>query len=156
MMSGATPTQRVSDTDLGTLRAMLSYTIKALNPEVLAQASGEDGVATLAHGVLVFEFIPQAQALEGSDGAQEVAQPGDVKAPIESAGLVAHANHHGAAPAVAAGFGFDGRDYLLIVGAWSCPVHLLRLHGSLSGCDVAMLAYAAKYLRQAGAMGDLI
>ena len=62
---------------------------------------------------------------------------------------------------MAVGFGFDGGRYLLVVGAWACPINELRSHGCLlSGCDVAMLIGAAKYLHKAtGAdvvAGDLI
>lgn len=61
---------------------------------------------------------------------------------------------------VSTGLGFDGRNYLLIVGAWACPINDLRLHSSLSGCDLAMLTYAAKYLHKAAGAdvvaGDLI
>jgi hypothetical protein len=87
--------------------------------------------------------------LQSADSAHEVAQAGDVKATVDSPGFVAHADHHGVTAPLATGLGFDGRNYLLIVGAWACPINDLRLHSSLSGCDVAMLLYAAKYLHKA-------
>ena len=155
-MDRLTPSRLVPESDAGAVRAMLRYAVKALRPEVLALASGEDGVAAVAHGVLVFQFVPHAQALQGADSAQEIAQAGDVDAAVQHPAIVAHADHHGVAPAIAAGLGFDGRKYLLIVGAWVCPLDELRLHGSFSGCDVAMLVYAAKYLRAAGTMADVI
>lgn len=149
-MDGAILNQRMSAADRGALRALLSYTITALHPAVLRMAaSGEDGVATFAHGGFFFEFVAQAQALQGADSAHEVAQAGDVKAPVQRPGLVADADDHGAAATLTAGLGFDGRQYLLVVGAWACPINELRLHACLSGCDVALLLYAAKYLHKA-------
>lgn len=147
--------------DMGAVKALVLHALYALNVGAASQAaSGKDGVAAFLHGALVFEFVNKPKALQSADSAQEVAQAGDVKAPVQGAGVVAHADDHGVAATVAAGLGFDGRQYVLIVGAWGCPINELSLHSRLSGCDIAILTYAAKYLHKAVgvdvAAGDLI
>lgn len=140
----------VHESDKGAVLSLLKYAMKSLNARAVhAALSRKDGVAPLAHAGLICEFIVKAEVMQGTDGAQEIAQAGDANASIESAGFVANANDHRGAATVAAGLAFDGRNYLLIVGAWACPVNDLRLHSFLSGCDVAMLTYAAKYLHKA-------
>lgn len=140
----------VHESDKGAVLALLKYAMKSLNARTVHTAlSRKDGITPFAHAGLVCEFIVKAEALQGLDGAQEVAQAGDTDAPVKGAGFVANANDHRGAATVAASLGFDGRNYLLIVGAWACPINDLRLHSSLSGCDLAMLTYAAKYLHKA-------
>lgn len=147
--------------DLGTVKAMVLHALESLNKGAAGQAaSGEDGIAPFLHGAFVFEFVNKPKALQSADSAQEVAQAGDVKAPVQGAGVVAHADNHGVAATVAAGLGFNGRHYVFVVGAWGCPINELSLHSSLSGCDIAMLTYAAKYMHKAAgvdvATGDSI
>ena len=151
----------VHESDKGAVLSLLKYAMKALGAAAWRAAlSRKDGVAAVAHAGFVCEFIVQAEVLQGADSAHEVAQAGDVKATVDGPGFVAHTDDHGGAATVSTGLGFDGRNYLLIVGAWACPINDLRLHSSLSGCDLAMLTYAAKYLHKAGGAdvvaGDLI
>ena len=151
----------VHESDKGAVLSLLKYAMKALGAAAWRAAlSRKDGVAAVAHAGFVCEFIVQAEVLQGADSAHEVAQAGDVKATVDGPGFVAHTDDHGGAATVSTGLGFDGRAYLLIVGAWACPINDLRLHSSLSGCDLAMLTYAAKYLHKAAGAdvvaGDLI
>ena len=146
----------VHESDKGAVLSLLKYAMKALGAAAWRAAlSRKDGVAPFPHVGLVCEFVVQAEGLQGADGAHEVAQASDVEAPVQGAGFVANADNHGVATTLAAGLGFDGRQYLLIVGAWACPINDLRLHSSLSGCDLAMLTYAAKYLHK-GAGADMV
>ena len=152
---------QIHESDKGAMLSLLKYAMKSLDVATLRAAlSGKDGVAAVAHAGFVCEFIVQAEVLQGADSAHEVAQAGDVKATGDGPGFVAHTDDHGGAATVSTGLGFDGRNYLLIVGAWACPINDLRLHSSLSGCDLAMLTYAAKYLHKAAGAdvvaGDLI
>ena len=152
---------QIHEGDKGAVLSLLKYAMKSLDVATLRAAlSGKDGVAAVAHAGFVCEFIVQAEVLQGADSAHEVAQAGDVKATVDGPGFVAHTDDHGGAATVSTGLGFDGRNYLLIVGAWACPINDLRLHSSLSGCDLAMLTYAAKYLHKAAGAdvvaGDLI
>ena len=152
---------QIHESDKGAVLSLLKYAMKSLDVAILRAAlSGKDGVAAVAHAGFVCEFIVQAEVLQGADSAHEVAQAGDVKATVDGTGFVAHTDYHGGAATVSTGLGFDGRNYLLIVGAWACPINDLRLHSSLSGCDLAMLTYAAKYLHKAAGAdvvaGDLI
>ena len=151
----------VHESDKGAVLSLLKYAMKALGAAAWRAAlSRKDGVAAVAHAGFVCEFIVQAEVLQGADSAHEVAQAGDVKATVDGPGFIAHTDDHGGAATVSTGLGFDGRNYLLIVGAWACPINDLRLHSSLSGCDLAMLTYAAKYLHKAAGAdvvaGDLI
>lgn len=140
----------IHESDKGAVLALLKYAMKALNARAWGAAlSRKDGVAPFPHAGFVCQFILQPEVLQGADCAKEVAQAGDVETPVEGAGFVANADNHGVAATLAVGLGFDGRQYVLIVGAWVCPINDLRLHGSLSGCDLAMLTYAAKYLHKA-------
>lgn len=147
--------------DLGVVSNMLRYAIKALHQDATPLAtSGKDGVAPFLHGAFVFEFVHQPKALQCADCAQEIAKAVNVETPVQGTGIVAHADDHGVATPLAAGLGFDGRQYVLIVGSWVCPINELGVHSCLSGCDIAMLTYAAKYMHKAAgvdvAAGDLI
>ncbi len=144
---------QIHESDKGAVLSLLKYAMKSLDVATLRAAlSGKDGVAAVAHAGFVCEFIVQAEVLQGADSAHEVAQAGDVKATVDGPGFVAHTDDHGGAATVSTGLGFDGSNYLLIVGAWACPINGLRLHSSLSGCDLAMLTYAAKYLHKAAGL----
>lgn len=141
--------------DASFLRYLLRYCLKALHAEPVAQALGasrEDGIAPFAHAVYSVKLVQQAQALQCRSGADEFAQAIGEECPVELPALVAQADHHGhAAPAeLAVGFGLDGGDYVLIVGTWRCRLNELRVHGRFSGCDVALLNFAARYLHHGG------
>ena len=152
---------QIHESDKGAVLSLLKYAMKSLGVATLRAAlSGKDGVAAVAHAGFVCEFVVQAEVLQGADGAHEVAQAGDMEPTVDGPGFIAHTDDHGGAATVTTGLGFDGCHYLLIVGAWACPINDLRLHSSLSGCDLAMLTYAAKYLHKAAGAdvvaGDLI
>ena len=155
----------VSAQDARTARTMLKAVLQTLSLEVrrAIDASGKDGVAPVAHAFFAVQFIGQPQALEGLTRSNELAQALGAEGPVELPAGVAHADDelHGTATKLAVGFGFDGGRYLLIVGSWACAINELRSHGCLlSGCDVAMLIGAAKYLHKAAgadvAAADLI
>ena len=157
----------ISAQDARTARTMLKAVLQTLSLEVrrAVDASGKDGVAPVAHAFFAVEFVGQPQTLEGLTRTDELAHALGAEGPVKLPAGVAHADDefHAATTklAVGFGFGFDGRNYLLIVGAWACPINELRSHGCLlSGCDVAMLIGAAKYLHKAAGAdvvaGDLI
>ena len=158
-------TNQISAQDVGTARTMLKAVLQTLSLDVrrAVDASGKDGVTPIAHPFFAVEFIGQPQTIEGLTRSDELAHALSAEGPVQLPASVAHADDelHAAAAKLVVGFGFDGGRYLLVVGAWACPINELRSHGCLlSGCDVAMLIGAAKYLhRGAGAdvvAGDLI
>ncbi|MFI8615366.1 hypothetical protein ACIGHN_07645 [Acidovorax sp. NPDC077693] len=155
----------ISAQDASTARTMLKAALKTLSPEVrrAVDASGKDGVAPFAHTFFSVQFVGQPQALEGLARTDELPHALSAEGPVKLPAGVAHADDelHAATAELAVGFGFDGGRYLLVVGAWACPINELRAHGCLlSGCDVAMLIGAAKYLHKAAGAdvvaGDLI
>lgn len=155
----------ISAQDARTARTMLKAVLQTLSAEVrrAVDASGKDGVTAIPHAFFTVEFIGQPQTLEGLTRSNELAQALGTEGPVELPASVAHANDElqAATTKLAIGFGFDGGRYLLIVGAWACAINELRAHGCLlSGCDVAMLIGAAKYLHKAAGAdvvaGDLI
>lgn len=155
----------ISVQDASTARTMLKAVLKTLSLEVrrAVDASGKDGVAPFAHAFFAVEFIGKPKTLESLTRTDELAHALSAEGPVNLPAGVTHADDelHAATAKLAVGFGFDGGRYLLVVGAWACPINELRAHGSLlSGCDVAMLIGAAKYLHKGvGAdvvAGDLI
>ncbi|MDR6152167.1 hypothetical protein QF021_000256 [Acidovorax delafieldii] len=155
----------ISPQDASTARAVLKAVLQTLSLEVrrAIDASGKDGIAPVAHAFFAVQFVGQPQTLEGLTRTDELAHALSAEGPVKLPAGVAHADDelHPATAELAVGFGFDGGRYLLVVGAWACPINELRAHGCLlSGCDVAMLIGAAKYLHKgAGAdvvAGDLI
>jgi hypothetical protein len=158
-------TNQISAQDVGTARTMLKAVLQTLSLEVrrAVDASGKDGVAPVAHTFFAVEFIGQPHTLEGLTRSDELAHALGSEGPVKLPASVAHADDelHAATAKLAVGFGFDCGRYLLVIGAWACPIKELRAHGCvLSGCDVAMLTAAATYLHKgAGAdvvAGDLI
>ena len=157
-------TNHISAQDARTARTMLKAVLQTLSLEVrrAVDASGKDGVAPVAHAFFAVEFVGQPQTLESLTRSNELAHALGAEGPVKLPAGVAHADDefHAATTKLAVGFGFDGGCYLLVVGAWACPINDLRLHSSLSGCDLAMLTYAAKYLHKAAGAdvvaGDLI
>lgn len=158
-------TNHISAQDARTARTMLKAVLQTLSLEVrrAVDASGKDGVAPIAHAFFAVEFVGQPKTLEGLTRSNELAHALGAEGPVKLPAGVAHADDefHAATTKLAVGFGFDGGRYLLVVGAWACPINELRSHGCLlSGCDVAMLIGAAKYLHKAAGAdvvaGDLI
>lgn len=148
----------ISAQDAGTARTMLKAVLKTLSLEVrrAIDASGKDGVAAVAHAYYAVEFVGQAQPLEGLASSHELAHALRDETTVNLPAGIAHADDeiNGATSKLVVGFGFDGGRYLLVVGAWACAINELRSHGCLlSGCDVAMLVGAAKYLRKAAGDG---
>lgn len=143
--------------DAAAARYLLKYVIAGLGAEAAAAAlqatSPKDGIAPFAHTVFTRQFIREAQAFQRSRQCHELFWPDGLEGPIELPALVANADDHGVPLAIVAGFAFGGGQYLLVIGAWCCPLNELRLHGLFSGCDVALLNYAARYLHKAG--GDV-
>lgn len=155
----------ISAQDERTARTMLKAVLQTLSLEVrrAVDASGKDGVTPVAHAFFAVEFVGQPQTLEGLTRTDELAHALSAEGPVKLPTSVAHADDelHAATAKLAVGFGFDCGRYLLVVGAWACPIQELRSHGCLlSGCDVAMLIGAAKYLHKAAGAdvvaGDLI
>ena len=141
----------ISAQDASTARAMLKAVLKTLSPDVRRDidASGKDGVAAVAHPYFAVEFVGKSETLEGLASAHELAHALRDEGAVQLPAGIAHADDeiNGATSKLAVGFGFDSGRYLLVVGAWACPINELRAHGCLlSGCDVAMLVGAAKYL----------
>lgn len=147
----------ISEQDASTARTILKAALKALSIEVrrAIDASGKDGVAAVAHPYFAVEFVGQTQPLESLAGTHELAHALRDEGTVQLPAGIAHADDeiNGTTSKLVVGFGFDGGRYLLVVGAWACPINELRAHGCLlSGCDVAMLVGAAKYLhKSAGA-----
>ena len=153
-------TNHISAQDARTARTMLKAVLQTLSLEVrrAVDASGKDGVAPVAHAFFAVEFVGQPKTLESLTRSNELAHALGAEGPVK---LPAGVEFHAATDILAVGFGFDGGRYLLVVGAWACPINELRAHGCLlSGCDVAMLIGAAKYLHKAAGAdvvaGDLI
>lgn len=141
---------RLLDSEAQVLRDLLQCTLAALDATArrvaVSQSAREDGVAPLAHAGFVFEFVCQIEIAQDADHTHELTEAAGLHQSVEHAGLVANAHHHNVAATLRVGLGFDGRQYFLIVGAWRCAINELRLHGAFSGCDMALLTYAAKYL----------
>jgi hypothetical protein len=139
---------------------MLKAALKTLSPDMrrAIDASGKDGVTPIAHAFFTVEFVGKPQRLEGLTRSNELAHALGAEGPVKLPAGVAHADDefHAATAKLAVGFGFDGGRYLLVVGAWACAINELRAHGCLlSGCDVAMLVGAAKYLHKAVGAGEV-
>jgi len=155
----------ISSQDAITARTILKAVLLTLSTAVrrAVDASGKDGVTPVAHTFFAVEFIGQTLTLEGFARTDELAHALGTEGPVELPACVAHADDefHATTSKLAVGFGFDGGRYLLVIGAWACPINELRTHGCLlSGCDVAMLIGAAKYLHKCACAdvvaGDLI
>lgn len=142
------------ESDAQTACAMLRQAAQALGPAArraaLAPSAGKDGIAPFTHTQGVLQLVAQPQGLQTACHADELAHARGFDGAVQLPGLVADAHHHGLPTIVCIGFGVHEGRYLLIVGAWCCPLHELRSHGDFSGCDVALLVYAAKYLHKAG------
>lgn len=150
----------ISAQDASTARTMLKAVLQTLSLEVrrAIDASGKDGVTPVAHAFFAVQFVGQPQTLEGLTRTDELAHALGAEGPVKLPASVAHADDelHAATAKLSVGFGFDGGRYLLVIGAWACPINELRSHGCfLSGCDVAMLIGAAKYLHK-GAGADVV
>lgn len=149
------------DHEAQTARSMLLCAAAALGAEArgaaLTASVGKDGVATFAHALAARHFIAQPQGLQRGDDAHVFAHAAGFDGAVKLARLVADAHDHGSGAAtVRVGLCLDEGFYRLVVGAWSCPLDELRLHGVFSGFDEALLIYLAKYLRKVcGDQGDI-
>lgn len=133
--------------------ALLLLNVVQRLPETTRQQalapSAKDGVEPIARLRFLREFIAQPQPLKGAGDAHQLAQPEGFNHAVNLPGFVADADAHDAAACIHVGFGLDGCQYFVVIGAWSCAINELGVHVDLSDVEKQRLMYAAKYWHKA-------
>lgn len=127
---------------------LLGYVAKYVRKQLLSKVlpvalehSGKDRVTAFAGRSFTRNFVAQAKGFETLTNTNVLAEPLGRHAAIDGTSLVANANDvvDSAAAELTCGFSFDGRQYLLIVGAWSRAIQELRSHSVVSHIDLVFL-----------------
>lgn len=127
---------------------LLGYVAKYVRKQLLSKVlpvalgpSGKDRVAAFTGRSFTRNFVFQTKGFETLANPHVLAEPFCSHAAIDGTRLIANANDvvHSAAAELTCGFSFDGRQYLLIVGAWSRAIQELRSHSVVSHIDLDFL-----------------
>lgn len=109
----------------------------------------ENRIAALGHPLGLLEFVAQSERFKSDRGAPEVLPSVNQRGAVNLTGIVSDAETEPVSTAGAIGFIEKGGEYFAIVGERVFSLDDLRLHGILSGCDVAEFKYSLKYLTKA-------
>ena len=115
------------------------------------QQSGitKNRVAAVPHEVFMLQLVDHRKVFENTDDSHKAGEPVSVNGTVDLSGVIADADSHSVAAEISIGLILKGKKYFVVVGERAYALDDLRVHGVLSGCDVAEMEYTLKYLRSA-------
>lgn len=112
-------------------------------------SGAKNGIAPVTHIAQVFKFVHHAEVIENADSGHEVGQTVSLDSAVNLKSFIANTDNHAVSAQGTVGILCQGGEYFVVVGERAFALDDLRVHGVLSGCDVAELGYILKYLRKA-------